>query len=88
MIAEDSNYALAYAGLAEAYSALGTRAYVAPVEGRRKADEAARHALTLDEHLAEAHVAISQVNVLFAPFDLPLVDREVKRAIELSRASR
>ena len=83
-IAEDSNYALAYAGLAEAYSALGTRAYVAPVEGRRKADEAARHALTLDEHLAEAHVAISQVNVLFAPFDLPLVDREVQRAIELS----
>ena len=83
-IAEDSNYALAYAGLADAYSNLGARAYIEPIEGRRKADEAARKALALDENLAEAHFAFSQANVLFAPYNLPLANRELRRAIELS----
>lgn len=35
---EDSNYALAYAGLADAYTILGARGYIAPLEGRRKAE--------------------------------------------------
>jgi serine/threonine protein kinase/TolB-like protein/Tfp pilus assembly protein PilF len=83
-IEEDSNYALAYAGLAEAYSVLGVRGYIAPLEGQRKADEAARQALALDENLAEAHVAVSQVRVLFAPYDLPMVEHQLRRAIELS----
>src|SRR5437764_7411457 len=42
---EDRNYALAYAGLAEAYVDLGVRGYLAPGEGRRKAEEAASIAL-------------------------------------------
>ncbi|HWO00857.1 MAG TPA: winged helix-turn-helix domain-containing protein [Blastocatellia bacterium] len=83
-IEEDRNFALAYAGLADAYVNLGVRAYIAPIEGRRKAEEAARKALVLDENLAEAHFAISQAYVLFAPYDLSLADRELRRAIELS----
>ena len=83
-IEEDRNYALAYAGLADAYANLGVRAYIAPIEGRRKAEEAARKALVLDENLAEAHFAISQAYVLFAPYDLSFADRELRRAIELS----
>jgi len=83
-IEEDRNYALAYAGLADAYVNLGVRAYIAPLEGRRKAEEAARKALALDENLAEAHFAISQAYVLFAPYDLARADRELRRAIELS----
>src|SRR5712691_2898023 len=55
---EDRNYALAYAGLADAYGFLGTLSYVAPNEGRRKTEEAARKAFALDENLAEAHVAL------------------------------
>jgi serine/threonine-protein kinase len=81
---EDRSYALAYAGLSEAYAFLGTLTYIVPNEGRRKAEENARKALTLDENLAEAHVAFGIVYVLFAPYDLSLADRELQRADELS----
>jgi TolB-like protein len=40
-IEEDGNYALAYAGLSDAYSTLGVFGYIAPVEGRHKGEEAA-----------------------------------------------
>jgi serine/threonine-protein kinase len=80
---EDSNYVLAYAGLADAYATLGTYGYIAPIEGRRKSEEAARKALALDENLAEAHVALSQVYVQIAPYNFLLGDRELRRAIEL-----
>ena len=83
-IEEDRNYALACAGLADAYTNLGTRAYIVPIEGRRKAEEAARKALALDENLAEAHAALGQVNVLIVPYNFSLGDRELRRAIELS----
>jgi len=81
---EDPNYALAYAGLADAYGGLGARGYIAPIEGRRKQEEAARKALVLDENLAEAHVALGLASVQFAPFNFSLGDRELRRAIELS----
>src|SRR5262249_7653693 len=58
-IEEDPNYALAYAGLADAYANLGLRGYIAPIEGRRKAEETAHQALMLDENLAEAHAALA-----------------------------
>ena len=57
-IEEDGNYARAYAGLADVYTSLGVYGYIAPIEGRRKTDENARHALALDENLAEAHAAL------------------------------
>jgi adenylate cyclase len=83
-IEEDRNYALAYAGLADAYDNLGVRGYIAPIEGRRKAEEAARKALALDENLAEAHGALGLTYVLFAPSNFALGDRELRHAIELS----
>ncbi len=83
-IEEDRNYAIAYAGLAEAYGNLGVRSYIAPREGRRKLEEYAHKALALDENLAEAHVALSQAYVSFAPYNFALGDRELLRAIELS----
>jgi TolB-like protein/Flp pilus assembly protein TadD len=83
-IHEDSNYALAYAGLADAYAYLGARAYIAPIEGKRKAEEAARKALSLDDNLAEAHAALGQAKIYFTPSDFVLGDHELRRAIELS----
>src|SRR5437773_3834431 len=74
-IEEDRNYALAYAGLADAYDNLGVRGYIAPIEGRRKAEEAARKALALDENLAEAHGALGLTYILFAPSNFSLGDR-------------
>ncbi len=81
---EDPNYALAYAGLGDSYSQLGVRSYIAPIEGRRKAEEAARKALTLDENLAEAHASLGFAYTSFTPCDFSLADRELRRAIELS----
>jgi adenylate cyclase len=81
---EDRNYTLAYAGLADAYGILGVYGYIAPIEGRRKAEEAARKALALDENLAEAHAALGLAYVQFAPYNFTLGDRELRRAIELS----
>jgi serine/threonine-protein kinase len=83
-IETDNNYALAYAGLADAYTQLVTRVYIVPSDGRRKANEAAIKALTLDPNLAEAHSAIGGIYVFFAPHDFPTGDRELHRAIELS----
>jgi len=81
---EDHNYSLAYAGLADAYGASGVFGYIAPIEGRRKAEEAARKALALDENLGEAHAALGITYTFFSPSDFSLGDRELRRAIELS----
>src|SRR5262249_32859469 len=64
-IEEDGNYALPNAGLANVYASLGAYGYIAPNEGRRKAEDAARKALALDEDLAEAHTVLGQIYVLF-----------------------
>lgn len=83
-VEEESNYALAYAALTEAYVSLSIRGLIDPVEGRRKAEQAARRALSLDPNLAEAHVAIGETHVFFAPFDFAAGDRELRRALVLS----
>jgi tetratricopeptide (TPR) repeat protein len=83
-IQEDRNYALAYAGLADAYAVLGVFGYIAPVEGRHKAEEAARKGLALDNNLAEAHAALGLVYVQLAPSNFSLGDRELHLASELS----
>jgi serine/threonine-protein kinase len=83
-IQEDSNYALAYAGLTEAYIQLTTRYYIAPGEGHQKAREAAIKALSLDANLAEAHMAAGLTGIFFTPYDFSTGDRELRRAIELS----
>jgi adenylate cyclase len=81
---EDANYALAYAGLSDAYTILGVFGYIAPIEGRRQAEAAARKALSLDENLAEAHTALGEAYVFFSPYNFPMGDRELRRAIEIS----
>ena len=81
---EDAKYALAYAGLSDAYANLGYYGSIAPVEGRRKAEEAARKALELDDKLAEAHTALGQIYIAFAPSDFSTGDRELKHAIQLN----
>src|SRR5216110_553994 len=80
-IEEDRNYTLAYAGLADTYGILGVYGYIAPIEGRRKGEEAARKALALDENLAEAHAALGLASVQFAPSNFSRGDRELRRAI-------
>src|SRR5438105_379315 len=81
---EDPNYALAYAGLSDAYANSGYYGSIAPVEGRRKAEEAARKALALDPNLAEAHAGLGLAYIGFAPSNFSVGDGELRHAIELS----
>ncbi len=80
----DPNYALAYAGLADAYAFLGssTGGY-APRETYPKAKKAALQALELDDTLGEAHSSLGFFRLLF-DWDFTAAEREYKRAIELS----
>ncbi|MGI8639234.1 MAG: protein kinase domain-containing protein [Pyrinomonadaceae bacterium] len=79
-IAIDPNYALAYAGIADAYPLLS---FTKPQEVMSKAREAALKALSLDNNLAEAHVALGRV-LLDYDYDFAAAERENKTAIELN----
>jgi TolB-like protein/Tfp pilus assembly protein PilF len=81
-IAFDPNYALAYAGLAEAYIALPFYTATAPLEEFPKAKTAALKALQLDDKLAEAHNAFARV--LYYEFDMVGSISEFQRAIALN----
>jgi len=81
-IARDPNYALAYAGLADAYILLPFYTATAQRDASPKAKEAALEALRLDPNLAEAHAAVGKV-LNFAEIDLAGSIREFQRAIEL-----
>jgi adenylate cyclase len=62
---KDRGFALAYAGLADAYVALPSFAGVAPREAYPKAQAAAQAALELDNTLAEAHASLAKVILLY-----------------------
>jgi TolB-like protein/Flp pilus assembly protein TadD len=84
-IEKEPGYALAYAGLADAYSVLGFYQFdkLAPEESFQRAKAAALKALELDETLAEAHasLALARVDV---DHDEAGAEREYRRAIELN----
>jgi serine/threonine-protein kinase len=82
-IEKDPNYALAYAGLAEAYTALTMLDAFTPNEGFVKVRAAATKALELDDSLGEAHTALAG---MLANYDWNWVEAEAhfKRAIELN----
>jgi eukaryotic-like serine/threonine-protein kinase len=85
-IDKDPGYALAYAGLADSYSALGGDwLYLPPSDSIRKAKAASKKALELDDTLAEAHAALAYAT--FFDWDWPNAEREFKRAIELNPSS-
>ena len=78
----DPTYALAYAGIAQAY-ALPSNSYTPPREAIPRAREAALKALALDEQLAEAHATYGFILQTY-DYDLAGAEREVERAIELN----
>jgi serine/threonine-protein kinase len=81
----DPCYALAYAGLAEAYRRLPITSDVPPKEAFPKAKAAATQALNLDASLAEAHMSLGFTKFWF-DWDWAGAEGEFKRAIELNPA--
>jgi len=77
-IAKDPKYAVAYAGLADAYLFLGSFW----VEAISEAKAAALRAMQLDPALGEAHVALGHIK-LWLDWDWPAAEAEFKRGIEL-----
>jgi tetratricopeptide (TPR) repeat protein len=57
----DPNYALAYAGLADSYNALGINSHVSPEEAMSEVRKYAAKALELDDSLAEAHSVLAHI---------------------------
>ncbi|HKW33338.1 MAG TPA: winged helix-turn-helix domain-containing protein [Candidatus Acidoferrum sp.] len=80
---KDPNFAVAYAGLADAYSFSSILGVLAPKESYPEAKAAATKALVLDPELAEAHAALGVVKSHY-DFDFPGAQREFLKAIELS----
>jgi eukaryotic-like serine/threonine-protein kinase len=79
----DPSYALAYAGLGDAFGAMAYYGFVPPGEGFPRAGAAARRAVELDPDLADSHVTLG-IERLFWAWDWPAAERELQMAIRLN----
>ena len=81
----DPNYALAYAGLADAYALQGSLLYIVlpPKQVIPKSKAAAMKALQLDQDLAEAHVTLAYIETIY-DWDWANSEEDFKRAIALN----
>ncbi|HSE35773.1 MAG TPA: serine/threonine-protein kinase, partial [Blastocatellia bacterium] len=82
-IEKDPSYALAYAGLSEAYGLLPLYTAVSPRDSFPQAKAAAQKALSIDDSLAEAHVGLANVLTSY-DWNFAEAERELRRAIELN----
>ena len=82
-VEKDPGYALAYVGLADCYSTLGSYNYLSPHETFPKATAIVAQAIQLDDSLAEAHASLG---ILMSRYnwDFTGAERELKRALELN----
>ncbi len=79
----DPNYALAYAGLADAYNLLGSYGVLPIKESHPKARAAAEKALLIDGELAEAHTSLAAVIADYY-WDWTAAESHFKQAIDLN----
>jgi TolB-like protein/Tfp pilus assembly protein PilF len=79
----DPNYALAYAGLGDAYSILGDNGFWLPEKAFPEAKAAALKALEIDDKLAEAHTSLAAIMRDY-DWDFVSAEKEFKLAIELN----
>ena len=82
-IEKDPNYALAYAGLAQAWKLLPAFNGGAPKDCFPQAEAAAKKALALDDTSSSAHAALASLKGLNG-FDYPGAISEYKRALQLN----
>ena len=78
----DPLYALAYAGMAQAFAALPITSDVKPEDAFPQAKAAAHKALEIDPNLAEAHVVLGTVEFWF-DWDWKNAEAELKKAIAI-----
>jgi len=83
-IGADPAYALAYAGLADAYSLMSFMNMVPPREAMPRSRAAAEHALAIDGNLAQAHISLAYASFTY-DWDWPAATRHFDQAIALDR---
>jgi len=81
-LAKDPNYALAYSGLADCYNLLGIWGVLPPHEAMPKVKDAAVHALTIDDSLAEAHTSLAMATWVY-DWNWDAAAAEFQRALEI-----
>ena len=81
-VERDPQYALAHAGLAEAFTFMGIYNFLPPKEAFPEARKAASSALALDAQLAEAQLALAEIN-LFHDWDWAAAQRGFEKAVAL-----
>ena len=82
-LALDANYALAYAGVADACTVLAEYGLASPNALRRKARAAVQRALELAPDLAEVHCAAGALSFI-CDWDWPAASRDLRLAVELN----
>ena len=82
----DPNFALAYAGLADANAYLAENMVIAPKLVMPKAKEAAERAVALDDSSGEAHTSLGLVKMDYE-WDREAAQAEFRRAMQLSPGS-
>jgi serine/threonine protein kinase/tetratricopeptide (TPR) repeat protein len=80
---KDPSYALAYAGLTDAYLVLSQYGAASPADSFPQATAAAKKAIELDDTLAEAHTSLA-CSLAYYDFDFEQSLKEFQRAIELN----
>jgi tetratricopeptide (TPR) repeat protein/predicted Ser/Thr protein kinase len=81
-IEKDPAYALAWAGIADAYSIIGLGSWLPPQEAHTRAMAAAKRALELDDSLAAGHAALGAGKGIL-DWDFAGAEKSLKRALEL-----
>jgi len=81
-VAEDPNYALAHAGLADSYALMASFSAEPGQKAQPAAQAAAMRAITLDPALAEPHASLGMLS-FFTDWNGPAAEREFRRAIVL-----
>jgi TolB-like protein len=84
-IARDPDCALAYSGIADAYCLLGYYGYLRPLEAFEAGRAAACRAIEINEGLAEPHVSLAELMLLFQGDDMTCA-RELTTAVGLDSA--
>ena len=79
----DSNFALAYAGLADIYSRLPIAANIPSHEAIPRAKESALKALEFDDRLGEAHTALGWINFYYE-WDWESSEAAYRQALEIN----
>lgn len=85
-LARNANYAEAQSGVAYGYTQLASL-YLSPKATMPKAREATLKARELNPSLAEPHVWLGMIHLIYFDWDWTSAERELKRALELNPSS-